>query len=229
MNESNVRIEPLAVIAQELRTPIGAIRNAVSLMESAGRLPSGMDQAKRLIAKQVGQLSVLVDGLLDLASITRGMLSLQPGWTDVVREVEAAVEASAWVLTESGHALIVELPPLPIPAFLDGTRVRQIVTHLLDNACKHTPPFGRIRISLQRLHGFAVLLVEDSGVGIARERLPFAFDLFTLSDDRDAAQMHELGVGLALVRELTHLHGGDVQASSKGIGGGSVFMVRLPI
>jgi signal transduction histidine kinase len=229
MNEADARVEPLAIFAQELRTPIGEIRNALSLMESAGRLPSGMDQAKRLIARQAGQLSVLVDDLVDLASFARGTLGLQPSWIDVVREVEAAVEACARALTETGHALIVELPPLPIRAFLDGRRVRQIVTHLLDNACKHTPAFGRIRIRLEHVHGFAVLLVEDSGVGIARERLPFAFDLFTHSGDGDPAHSRGLGVGLALVRELTHLHGGEVQASSKGIGGGSLFLVRLPI
>src|SRR4051812_39611296 len=117
MNEPLPKMEPLAILVHELRSPIGAIRNAVRLMESAGRLPAAMDQAKRLIARQASQLSVLVDDLLDFASATRGTLTMRPSWVDVVEEVDAAVEACAWALAASGHALVLELPQAPVPAF----------------------------------------------------------------------------------------------------------------
>ena len=93
MNESIARVEPLAMLAHELRNPIGAIRNAVVVMESAGKLPGSMDQARRLIARQAGQLSVLVEDLLDLAGFARGALTLRREWIDIVHEVEAAVES----------------------------------------------------------------------------------------------------------------------------------------
>jgi signal transduction histidine kinase len=223
-----LKVEPLAILAHELRSPIGAIRNAVSLMESAGRSPVAMDQAKRIIARQAGQLAVLVDDLLDFASATHGTLNLRPCWVDVVEEVEAAVEACAWALTASGHALVVELPQRPVRAFLDGTRLRQIVTNLLDNACKYTPAYGRIRLCLETAEGFIVLVVEDNGAGISSERLPHVFDLFVRSPDTERPAVRGLGVGLALVREIAQLHGGEVQAVSQGIGRGSAFIVRLP-
>lgn len=228
MKEPAPKVEPLAILAHELRSPIWAIRNAVSLMESAGRLPGAMDQAKRLIARQASQLSVLVDDLLDFASATRGTLSLKPTWVDVVEEVEAAVEACDWALTASGHALNLELPQAPVRAFLDGVRLRQIVTNLLDNACKYTPAFGQIRLCLETTEGLIVLVVEDNGAGISSERLPHVFDLFVRSNEDGLPAVRGLGVGLALVREIAQLHGGEVQAVSQGIGRGSAFIVRLP-
>jgi signal transduction histidine kinase len=182
MNDSGSRVEPLAVLAHELRNPIGAIRNAVVLMESAGKLPGAMDQARRLIARQAGQLSVLVEDLLDLASFARGTLSLRREWLDVVQEVEAAVESCAWAITGSRHAFCIDVPDAPLPAYVDGVRLRQVITNLLDNACKYTPAFGRIRLSLERMGDHVVLIVEDNGRGIERERLPYVFDLFMRSE-----------------------------------------------
>lgn len=228
MHESIASVEPLAVLAHELRSPIGAIRNAVILMESAGSLPGAMEHARRLIARQAGQLSVLVEDLMDLASLARGMLSLRREWIDVVQEVEAAVESCAWALTGSGHSLCVDVPDSPLHAYIDGARFRQVVTNLLDNACKYTPAFGRIRLRLERRDDWAVCSVEDNGVGIDRERLPYVFDLFARSGHGEPAT-RGLGVGLALVREIAELHGGEVRARSDGIGRGSLFVVRLPV
>jgi two-component system, sensor histidine kinase len=229
MNESIARVEPLAVLAHELRNPIGAIRNAVIVMESAGRLPGAMEQARRLIARQAGQLSVLVEDLLDLASFARGTLSLRRQWMDIVEEVEAAVESCAWALTGSGHSLCVDLPDAPLHAYIDGARLRQVITNLLDNACKYTPNFGRIRLTVERVEEHAVFCVEDNGVGIANDRLPYVFDLFVRSEGGLEASGRGLGVGLALVREIAELHGGVALATSRGPGCGSVFVVRLPV
>ncbi|HEY6922953.1 MAG TPA: HAMP domain-containing sensor histidine kinase [Steroidobacteraceae bacterium] len=229
MDESMGKVEPLAVLAHELRNPIGAIRNAVVLMESAGQLPGAMDQARRLISRQAGQLSVLVEDLLDLASFSRGTLTLRREWIDIVREVEAAVESCSWALLGSGHTLCVDVPATPLYACADGARLRQVVTNLLDNACKYTPAFGRIRLSLEPSEDSAVLIVEDNGVGIASESLPYVFDLFVRSYIGRESSPRGLGVGLALVREIAELHGGKVQARSAGIGHGSAFVVSLPV
>jgi len=223
------RMEPLAILAHELRNPIGAIRNAVVLMEAAGSLPGALDQARRLIARQAGQLSVLVEDLLDLASFARGTLTLRREWTDIGQEVQAAIEACGWVITASSHALCIELPEKPMYVFVDGARVRQIVTNLLDNACKYTPAFGQIRLALQRIDDQIILSIQDNGMGISSERLPYVFDLFTRFDSDREASTRGLGVGLALVRELVELHGGIVHACSGGVGRGSAFIVRLPV
>lgn len=229
MNESLIRMGPLAVLAHELRNPIGAIRNAVSLLESAGQLPGAMDQARRLIARQAGQLSVLVDDILDLASFARGTLTLRRAWMDVVPEVEAAVESCAWALAGSGHSLCIDVPDAPLYAYIDGARTRQVITNLLDNACKYTPSFGQIRLSVERGDDCVVFTVQDNGVGIASDRLPFVFDLFTREDGDRESTTRGLGVGLALVREIAKLHGGDVGVQSRGAGRGSEFTVRLPV
>ena len=229
MNESLIRMRPLAVLAHELRNPIGAIRNAVSLLESAGHLPGAMDQARRLIARQAGQMSVLVEDLLDLASFAHGTLTLRRAWIDVVPEVEAAVESCAWALNESGHSLCIDVPDAPLYAYIDGARTRQVITNLLDNACKYTPSFGRIQLSLEHDGDWLVFTVKDNGVGIASDRLPFVFDLFTREDGDQESTTRGLGVGLSLVREIAELHGGDVRVQSRGAGRGSEFTVRLPV
>jgi len=221
--------EPIAILAHEMRNPIGAIRNAVSLMESAGKLPCAMDQACRLIARQVGQLSVLVEDLLELPNLARGQLRVTREWTDVVHEVEAAVESCAWAARAGGHALRTHIPKAPLYAYVDGPRLRQAVTNLLDNACKYTERFGRIEITLEVVDGVAVLTVQDNGAGIARDVLPHVFDLFERSPRGSRAAPRGLGVGLALVREIARQHGGDVLGTSAGPGCGSTFVLRLPV
>jgi AraC-like DNA-binding protein len=221
--------EPVAILAHEMRNPIGAIRNAVSLMESAGTLPYAVDQARRLIARQVGQLSVLVEDLLELPNLARGQLRVKREWIDVVPEVEAAVESCAWSARAGGHALRTHVPKSPLYAYVDGSRVRQAVTNLLDNACKYTERFGRIEITLEAVDGLAVLTVQDNGAGIARDVLPHVFDLFERSPRGCTGAPRGLGVGLALVREIARQHGGDVSATSAGPGCGSTFVLRLPV
>jgi len=228
MEDSSISVEPWAVLAHELRNPIGAIRNAVALMECAGQLPGAMEQARRLIARQVSQLSVLVEDLLDFASFTRGTLSLRREWIDVVPEVEAAVESCNWAIVGCGHTLRVDIPDASLYAYIDGPRLRQIIVNLLDNACKYSPAFGQIRVTLERVEDFAVCVVQDNGVGIAAEQIPYVFDLFTRYDSNVVSSPRGLGIGLALVREIVELHGGDVQARSGGVGCGSAFIVRLP-
>ncbi len=114
-------------------------------------------------------------------------------------------------------------------ARVDGFRLRQVITNLLDNACKYTQPPGRIRIALQVAGDHAVLTVEDNGAGIARESLPKVFELFQRSVFAPGDSVRGLGIGLALVREIVQLHGGEIAATSAGPGRGSTFVVRLPV
>ena len=216
--------ETLAIVAHELRNPVGAIRNAVRMMETAGELPGTLDQARRLISRQAGMLSVLIDDLLQLPTLTQSGIELKRDWLDVVAIVDAAVEACSWAVRSAGHSLRVDVPPAPFYAYVDGHRLRQAVTNLLDNACKYTRPFGRIRLSLEANSDCLVLAVEDNGIGIAGDVLPRIFDLF-----ERGATPRGLGIGLTLVREIACKHGGSVEASSQGPGKGSTFRLRVPV
>ncbi len=221
--------ESLAILAHELRTPIGAIRNAVAVMESAGALPGAMEQARRLVARQVGQLSVLVEDLLDFAALARGTMLLRREWINVVPEVEAAVESCAWALARAGHSLCVQVPHAQVHAHVDPARLRQVITNLLDNACKYTQAFGRIHVVLGSDSEHVELRVQDNGAGIASDQLPYVFDLFTRSSGVAEGSARGLGIGLALVREIVHLHEGAIEARSDGLQLGSTFVVRLPV
>jgi AraC-like DNA-binding protein len=229
-NEHSVTTpDALAVLAHELRNPIGAIRNACSLMESAGDLHGPVDHARRLIARQAGQLSVLVEGLLELPLLSPGALKLKPAWIDVVSEVEAAIESCTWVVNAARHDMRVEMPSRPLYAHVDGPRLRQAFTNLLDNACKYTRPPGRITVTLHWAARDFVFKVEDNGVGISKEVLPHVFDFSERSSRRPGEAARGLGIGLALVREIARLHGGDAEATSLGSGHGSTFVLRIPI
>jgi AraC-like DNA-binding protein len=218
-----------AIVAHELRNPIGAIRSAVSLMESAGTHPDAMEQARRVIARQVGQLSVLVEDLLEFPNLSRAELRVKRERIDVVSEVEAAVESCAWAVKAGGQTLRLHLPTSPLYGYVDGPRIRQALTNLLDNACKYTKPFGRIEVALEAVGALAVFTVQDNGSGIVRDRLPHVFDLFERGSRGHAGAVRGLGVGLALVREIARWHGGDVSATSSGPGCGSTFVLRLPV
>ena len=220
--------ESLAILAHELRSPIGAIRNAIAVMDSAGAPPDTMERARRIVDRQIGQLSVLVEDLLDFGSLARGTLIIRREWIDVVPEVEAAVESCSWALLGAGHSLCFQVPQAQVHAYVDAARLRQIITNLLDNACKYTPAFGRIHVMLHSNGGHVELLVQDNGFGIASEQLPHVFDLFTRSTGAPERSTRGLGIGLALVREIVKLHEGAVEARSDGPGFGSTFIVRIP-
>jgi signal transduction histidine kinase len=221
--------ESLAIVAHELRSPIGAIRTAVGVMESAGTPPCAMERALRLVARQIGQLSVLVDDLLDFGALARGTLIIRRKWIDVVPEVEAAVESCSWAVSSAGHSLCLQVPHTQLHAHVDPARLRQVVTNLLDNACKYTRAFGRIHVTLKGEGDHVELRVQDNGAGIASDHLPYVFDLFTRSTGAPGSSTRGLGIGLAVVREIVQLHEGAIEARSDGLGFGSTFVVRLPV
>jgi signal transduction histidine kinase len=221
-----VKDEFLAMVRQELHNPLAVMISAVSVLERLGDPEDIAVRARGAIRHQITHLSRLIDDLLDVAGVSGGriVLACRP------LNLAASVERTVSVLADTGRLErhVVDLRVEPVWVHADPARLDQIVSRLLTNATRYTPPGGAIRACVGEEGGDAVLRVEDSGVGIAPELLPRIFDLFT-QDERPADPRPDgLGVGLALVRRLVELHGGRAEASSDGPGCGSVFVVRLP-
>jgi PAS domain S-box-containing protein len=220
--------EFLALLAHELRNPLGPIRHAVKILRARQPSAEELQWATSIIDRQTEHMTRLVDDLLDVSRITRGTIELRHDRVDVAAILRAAVEASGAAIERSRHELRASPPPEPMYVDGDATRLTQIVTNLLDNAAKYTDPGGEIWLSAERDGNEAVIRVKDSGIGISADMLPKIFDMFTQAGmSLDRAQ-GGLGVGLSLVERLVKLHGGTVTAYSAGPGKGSQFTVRLP-
>jgi signal transduction histidine kinase len=229
--------EFLALLAHELRNPLGAIANAAYLLAQAGPGPDAgpavktppAERAVAVIQRQIQHLVRLVDDLLDVSRITRGKVELRRERIDLADVVRHAVDMTRPLLEAKHHALKVELPPEPLPLDADTTRLEQVVGNLLRNSAKYTEDGGHIEVTVHREDGEAVLCVNDDGIGIAPDLLPRIFDLFTQGEqalDRSGAG---LGIGLTLVRSLVEMHGGHVAVHSDGVGKGCKMEVRLPL
>lgn len=223
--EVRQRDEFLAMLGHELRNPLAAICLAGETMERTG--VEVFERERAMIARQTRHLSRLVDDLLDVARLTSGKVSLQKASLslgEVVRRALQAVEGAA-----SGHRLCVDLHSEGLVIDGDAVRLEQVVTNLVTNAIKYTPPGGDIRVSLQREGDDAVLRVSDTGVGIAPDLLTKVFEMFVQADHTLDRARGGMGLGLTLVRRLVKLHGGEVTAQSDGVGRGATFVVRLPL
>jgi signal transduction histidine kinase len=218
--------ELLAMLGHELRNPLSAIGSAVHILESPGATEEATRLAREIIARQNAHLAHLVDDLLDVARVTSGKIVLSRRPLELAETVRRAVAA----LTASGrterHHLSLDL--LPVWADVDETRFEQIVTNLVGNALKFTPPGGAIEATLREVAGEAVFTVRDTGVGIPSEMLPRVFEMFVQGERGPRVGPGGLGLGLTLVRRIVELHGGRVEAASEGVGRGSAFTVRLP-
>ena len=222
-HDSRMKDEFLALVAHELRNPLGAISVAAQVLKVIHTRAS-RTAAHEVIARQVGHITRLVDDLLDIERVVSGKIRLkrQPlNLADLVRAAVATLSADA--------RLDRQIDVCTEPAWVDGdaVRIQQVVMNILTNAVKYTPPAGRILVALRAEGDDAVLSVEDSGFGIAPSLLPFIFDIYVQADHPVERARGGLGIGLALVRRLVGLHGGTVVASSDGEGKGSTFTVRL--
>ena len=226
---NRLKDEFVATLAHELRNPLAPIRNALSLMR---RWPGGevATRSRDVIERQVDQMVRLIDDLLDLSRVSRGLVELRRERLLLSEVLRGAVETSRPLIDQHGHTLTVTLPPEELTVDADPTRLVQIVANLLNNAAKFTSRGGRIELGLQRegTQG-AVVWVRDNGVGIPREMLERVFDLFTQVDRSHAQVSGGLGIGLTLVRRLVDMHGGRIQAYSDGPGEGSEFRIHLPL
>jgi len=221
--------EFLAMLGHELRNPLAPIRTALALLQRAGSDDPVVLRAHSVMDRQIAHMVRLLDDLLDVARITNGRINLSFQTLDFGQIVREASDTVRGLIDARHHRLELSLPPHSVHVVGDATRLVQVVVNLLNNAAKYTDQGGTIWVGLTIESGQAVLRVTDTGTGISPRLLPKVFDLFT-QDDRtlDRAQ-GGLGLGLTLVRRITELHGGGVQAHSQGRGRGSEFTVRLPL
>jgi signal transduction histidine kinase/DNA-binding response OmpR family regulator len=221
--------EFLAMLAHELRNPLAPIRNAVQILELAGPKDPHVAGARDLIGRQVNHLVRLVDDLLDVSRITRGKINLVKEPVEIANVIAVAVESCRPIIDEHRHQLELVMPTDSVRVRADLTRLAQVVLNLLNNAAKYTDEGGRIRLSVVVEGCQVVIRVRDNGAGIAPEMLPTIFDVFTQVDRTLDRSQGGLGLGLTLVRRLTEMHGGRVEAHSAGPGKGSEFVVRLAL
>ena len=217
----------LATLSHELRNPLAPIRNAARLLESSTLSNEEVQRSRLIISRQVRHMASLLDDLLDVSRITRGMLTLKKDSVVLRGPFEAAVETARPSIDAKHHSLEVEWPSEQIRIDADAVRLTQIVTNLLTNAAKYTAPGGRILLG-SRVEGRGVVIyVRDNGIGIAPDMLTKVFEMFSqVAPDKGADG--GLGIGLALVKGLIELHGGTVEARSAGLGRGSEFLLDFP-
>ncbi len=219
--------EFLAMLGHELRNPLAPIVTALDLMEAKD--VAGVTVRERtVIVRQVDHVVRLVDDLLDISRITRGLITLERQVVDLGEALMTAVELARPLAQRHRHRLDVHLRP-GTRVFADPARLAQMASNLLVNAVKYTPEGGRIRVALRTEGDEAVVVVSDTGVGISPGLLPRVFDPFV--QDPQAIDRREggLGIGLAIVRNLATLHGGSATATSEGPGKGSEFSIRMPL
>jgi PAS domain S-box-containing protein len=221
----------LAMLAHELRNPMAPILHAVDLLEQTAPPDPAVIRARDIIQRQVTHQAHLVDDLLNVSRIARGKIALQKISLDLRQLVHDTVEDHRSALETAGLRIERELPEEPLWVEGDPVRLSQVLGNLLQNAVKFTDPGGRVTVRLQhdedRAHG--VVSVRDTGIGMDPEILSSVFETFTQADRSLARSRGGLGLGLALVKGLVELHGGEVSAESAGPGRGSVFTIRLPL
>jgi PAS domain S-box-containing protein len=220
--------EFLAMLAHELRNPLGPILHAAEVLGQHEGLEAAPRRAVGMIERQARHMARLLEDLLDVARITRGRISLRSETLDLREPVSQAVEAQRAGFEARGQRISLALPGGPVPVLGDPARLQQVVGNLLHNARKYSPEGGTVRVTLVRSGSAAELHVEDEGIGIAPEHLSSIFELFVQANPTLARTEGGLGVGLTLVRGVVDLHGGSVSASSEGIGRGTRFTVTLP-
>ena len=221
--------EFLAMLAHELRNPLAPINNALHLLELKPPADATEKWVRDVLRRQTGQITRLIDDLLDVSRITRAAIPLNRRALDACALVRAAAEGSMQWMQARGHELSIELPPNEALTVLgDEARLTQVLHKLLHNAARYTPEGGRVSIAARRENDAVVICVKDNGVGMDAGLLHSAFDL--LKQGQQAAQRPQggLGIGLTLVQRLVRLHGGTVEAHSAGPDRGSEFIVRLP-
>jgi signal transduction histidine kinase len=220
--------EFLAMLAHELRNPLASIHNAVQLMRNPQLPPPQLSWARDMIERQLGHLTRLIDDLLDVARITRGKINLAREPVPLSTVVARAVETVQPMLSRQGHELVQDICGEELLIDGDPTRLIQIVGNILSNAVKYTHAGGRIELTGSCTGEHIEIRIRDNGIGIEPDLIPTVFNLFAQASRADPGNQAGLGIGLALVKRLVELHGGEVEAYSAGLGKGSEFTLRFP-
>ena len=226
---SKMKDEFLAMLAHELRNPLAPITNAAQLINMPNVDEKLRLKAGSIISRQVRHMTELVDDLLDVSRVTRGLVKLEHETLELSAVLRSAVEQARPHIEAREHALVVEAPEHPVLVVGDRTRLVQVLVNLLNNAAKYTPPRGRIVLRLEAGLESARMTVIDNGAGMDAKLLPHVFDLFTQAERTPDRSQGGLGIGLALVKTIVQMHGGQVEAHSDGPNLGASVSVLLPL
>lgn len=225
--QNRAKDEFLAMLSHELRNPLAAISNSIALLEHPAVPAQTAERARLIIKRQSRHLGRIVDDLLDLGRLMNGKVSLARQRLDLAEAVRDCVQGLQTTGRADQHHI--ELHAVPAWVEADPTRIEQIVSNLVGNALKYTPAGGAIMIDVVHAGDAALLTVRDTGIGMPPELVGQVFDVFVQGSGSLDRSQGGLGIGLALVRQLATLHGGEVSAASAGPGQGSTFTVRLPL
>lgn len=220
--------EFLATLAHELRNPLAPILTGLQLLRMAGA-DGTVEQVRSMMERQLGQMTRLVDDLLDVSRVTSGKLQLRRKPIELATVIHAAVETSLPAIEQAGHQITITMPDVPVIVDGDEVRLAQVVSNLLTNSARYTHDGGQIRVTVRLEDGMAVVIVADDGIGIPPTMLEAVFGMFTQVDRALERTTGGLGIGLSLARGLVEMHGGAIEAHSEGDGRGSEFVVRLPV
>jgi PAS domain S-box-containing protein len=220
--------EFLAMLAHELRNPLAPIGTAAELLQTGRLDPGRVRTTSQIIGRQVAHMTELIDDLLDVSRVTRGLIELESVALDMKDVVRDAVEQVAPLVSTRGHVLMLDLADGIAPVTGDRKRLVQVVSNILNNAAKYTPEGGTIRVTVAADDANVSVEVTDNGVGMTLDVAARAFELFAQAERTSDRSTGGLGLGLALVKSLVELHGGSVGCASAGLGQGSTFRVRLP-
>ena len=221
--------EFLAMLAHELRNPLAPVSAAADLLRLTHMDEHHVKQTSEIIARQVKHMTGLIDDLMDVSRVTRGLIALEHETLDVATIINSAIEQVRPLIEARAHRLSVNLPSVSAGVKGDHKRLVQVITNILTNATKYTSEGGDIVLSMDLQDEHVVLSVKDNGVGMAKEMMGRVFDLFAQAERTSDRSVGGLGIGLALVKSLVSLHHGTVTAHSEGIGFGSEFKIHLPL
>jgi PAS domain S-box-containing protein len=226
---NQIKDEFLATVSHELRNPLNAIIGWVHLLHAGNLDPAMSKRALAAIERNVQLQVSLIDEILDLSRIANGKVHLTLRAIDLVPLIESVLDAMRPAAETKGLLFTWEWSGPPVCVNGDCERLQQMISNLVSNAVKFTPPSGRVSITLERGKHEATLVVSDTGKGISAELLPFVFDMFRQADSSITRDHHGLGLGLAIARKLVELHRGRISVQSEGTGKGAAFSVSLPL
>ena len=218
----------LAMLAHELRNPLAPISTAAQLLKAVPTDRATVEHSADIVSRQVRHMTALVDDLLDVSRVTRGLVELERAPVDVKAVLGNAIEQVRPLIEARGHQLTTRMASGDVYVLGDRTRLVQVMSNLLHNAAKYTPQNGALSLSMSVGEQVEVR-VADNGMGVEAQLLPHIFDLFTQGERTPDRSQGGLGLGLALVKSLVDLHRGRVTAESEGRGRGSAFTVILPL
>ena len=228
LQADRLKDEFLAMLAHELRNPLAPIATAAHLLSTGMLEPEGLSQLSEVISRQIGHMTRLIDDLLDVSRVTWGQVTLDKHPLDMNSIVTEAVEQVRPLLQAKAQHLDIQLSPGRSLVSGDRMRLVQVLANVLNNAVKYTPDAGRIALRVVEDASHLTVCVRDNGIGMSPELAAIAFELFTQGERTSDRTQGGLGIGLALVQSLVHLHGGTVRLHSEGAGLGSELTMVLP-